>query len=152
MIVDGKKYCPSCSASKLVIEFYTSKRGDGLRGQCKICEQVRDKKRDRHKNRTLEGHLYFGAKDRARVNNMEFSITIKDIVVPDICPALGIPLFRSKGKPTDNSPSLDRLDSSKGYIKGNVNVISMKANRMKSNATLAELESLLAWRKKHSRL
>jgi len=145
MIKDGKKHCPSCDTDKLVLEFGKRNRGDGLYWQCKVC--ARDKEKNRERNRSIEGHLYYNAKQRASVSGLDFNITIEDIIVPDICPALGISLFRSKGKPTDNSPSLDRLDSSEGYIKGNINVISMKANRMKSNATLAELEALLAWRK-----
>jgi hypothetical protein len=43
------------------------------------------------------------------------------------------------------SPSLDRIDPSQGYIKGNVVVISHKANRLKNDAGLAELRALVAW-------
>lgn len=45
----------------------------------------------------------------------------------------------------DGSPSLDRVDNTRGYVPGNVLVISWKANQIKSNATLAELESIVAW-------
>jgi hypothetical protein len=40
------------------------------------------------------------------------------------------------------SPTLDRIDNSKGYIVGNVWVISMRANRLKSDATVDELMML----------
>jgi hypothetical protein len=53
------------------------------------------------------------------------------------------PIHESNGESIDNSPSLDRIDTSKGYVKGNVWVISWRANKLKSDATLAELESIV---------
>ena len=70
---------------------------------------------------------------------MEHTITVVDVIIPDLCPMLGIPLAMSVGAPSNNSPSLDRIDSSKGYIPGNVWVISHKANSMKRDATREEL-------------
>jgi hypothetical protein len=77
-----------------------------------------------------------------------FNIVQADIVIPDVCPVLGIPLLKGSGKPSDHSPSLDRVVAELGYTRGNVVVISHKANRMKSNATLPELEALVAWLRK----
>ena len=54
-----------------------------------------------------------------------------------ICPYSGLKMTLKHGHM--NSASLDRIDSTKGYIKGNVQVISMKANTMKSNASIEEL-------------
>jgi hypothetical protein len=68
-------------------------------------------------------------------------------VVPDKCPILGIELFISEkgvGR-TDNSPSLDRIIPSLGYVKGNIAVISQRANRIKNDATLEEITKLKAW-------
>lgn len=56
-----------------------------------------------------------------------------------MCPVLGIPLFKGTGKLTDNSPTLDRIDSTGGYTKDNVLVVSARANRIKSDATIEEL-------------
>jgi hypothetical protein len=42
----------------------------------------------------------------------------------------------------DSSPSLDRIDNSKGYVKGNVAVISFRANTLKNNATADELRAI----------
>jgi hypothetical protein len=71
----------------------------------------------------------------ARAKGIIFSLTIDDVSMPDFCPVLGIPLeFREKGK-RDNSPSVDRIVPSKGYVPGNVAVISFLANRLKSNCT-----------------
>ena len=66
------------------------------------------------------------------------TITIEDIHIPDKCPYLQQPFdFTGKGSPW--TPTLDRIDSTKGYIKGNIQVLSWKANAMKSNATKEEL-------------
>lgn len=70
---------------------------------------------------------------------MPFNLEPKDIVIPTECPVLGIPLKRGEGAITDHSPTLDRITPEKGYVRGNVLVISNKANRMKSTATSQEL-------------
>lgn len=85
------------------------------------------------------------AKDRAKRKNIEFSITEADLVSVTHCPLLGIEISfdnrGSGGKP--NSPSIDRINPSKGYVPGNVWVISAKANRIKSDATPDELVLLV---------
>jgi len=75
------------------------------------------------------------AKSRAKRKGIEFNITLDDIRIPEICPYLKIPLEFG----TMFAPSLDRVNSEQGYIKGNVEVISRKANIMKSNASTEEL-------------
>lgn len=87
--------------------------------------------------------LFVAAKCRAKEQGIEFSITQEDVIVPDTCPLLNIPLVRGKKVVSPGSPSLDRIDSSKGYIPGNVWVISFKANTAKNNLTLAELKALV---------
>lgn len=87
--------------------------------------------------------MIYHARLRAKRRGLEFSITHDDIVVPDVCPVLGIPLRFGKGKADDNSPALDRIDNKKGYIQGNIVVISNRANRIKSDASLEELRLLV---------
>jgi len=83
------------------------------------------------------------AKMRAKKKGIEFSILERDLFVPEFCPALGIPLKVSEtGICSDNSPSIDRIDNSKGYVKGNVIVVSFKANTIKNNATIEELNKV----------
>jgi hypothetical protein len=90
--------------------------------------------------------LWRTAKNRARLKGMEFNIDVEDIIIPSECPILGIKLVsgaaRKSGGNTNNSPSIDRIDSRKGYIKGNVQVISVRANWLKNNATTEELRRL----------
>ena len=83
------------------------------------------------------------AKCRAKKNGLEFNVTIDDITIPDICPISHITIRRNTGRGgTQHSPSLDRIDNSKGYIKGNVAVISNRANMRKSDMSLEEIERL----------
>ena len=80
------------------------------------------------------------AKRRAAKSGREFSIGLEDIAIPEVCPIFGTPLvYGAAGGNCSFSPSLDRIDSSKGYIKGNVQVISHLANSMKWTATPEQL-------------
>lgn len=102
------------------------------------------KKRWRLNN--YEKYLLANARAHAKGRNKEFNITEEDIVIPDVCPILGIPLEIAIGKKIrDNSPSIDRIDSSLGYVKGNVQVVSWRANDLKSNGTLEEFRKLVTW-------
>lgn len=92
-----------------------------------------------------EKSLLVSAKGRARRARLPFNLSIEDIVFPDKCPVLGIDLKIKEGRRTDNTPSLDRLVPSKGYVKGNVRIISWRANRLKSDASLSELKQLVAY-------
>lgn len=77
-----------------------------------------------------------------------FDITPEDIPLPEFCPALGIKLEINHGGGSGNSsPSVDRINPNEGYVKGNVIVISNKANRIKSNATYEEIEKVAKWLK-----
>lgn len=85
------------------------------------------------------------ARNRAVRRGLEFNLTINDIPeIPTNCPILGMPIRINDGGWKFDSVSLDRIDSSKGYITGNVRIISSRANHLKSNATIEELEKVLA--------
>lgn len=92
-----------------------------------------------------EGQLYTRIKSRCKRNSIEFNIDIFDIVIPSICPVLNIPIYWVPGGGTNqyNSPSVDRIDPTLGYTKGNIRVISCRANLLKSNATVEELTKVL---------
>jgi len=87
-------------------------------------------------------YLVIVAKTRAKKNGIPFDLKAEDITVPTHCPVLGIPLSRGTKGFHESSPSLDRIIPEKGYVKGNVIVVSFKANRMKQNATVEELGKL----------
>lgn len=109
-------------------------------------EKVKQNRNNKYKN-NLEYMLWKSAKIRAQKNNLEFNIEVTDIVIPNICPVLNIPIFYQPtgGKPTHYSPSLDRIDNNKGYIKGNIEVISWRANNLKRDATMTELKSIVSY-------
>ena len=87
--------------------------------------------------------MFNHAKFRARLAGVPFEIAKEDIIIPTHCPLLGMPLVRTTGFRSPGSPSLDRIEPSKGYVKGNIWVISYRANQIKNGATLAELETLV---------
>jgi hypothetical protein len=88
--------------------------------------------------------MWRGAKFRASRDNLPFDITVDDLTIPEFCPVLGIKLDCSgSAEERDTAPSIDRIIPEEGYVKGNVCVISQKANRLKNNATIDELMAIV---------
>ena len=95
-------------------------------------------------SKTIEYRMLTRAKSRAKIGNIPFNLTLEDISIPHTCPLLGIPIeVQPKKGYHPNSPSLDKIIPEKGYIKGNVWVISNRANTLKNDATLTELKTLV---------
>jgi hypothetical protein len=67
------------------------------------------------------------------------------LIAPDVCPVFGVPFNRGKRGFSAWSPSVDRRDTTKGYVRGNLQIMSMKANGMKNNATAIELRQFAEW-------
>lgn len=86
-------------------------------------------------------YLWREARQRAKRSGVAFTLQPEHIQIPDRCPVLGIPLFfGERGNP--NSPSLDRVNATVGYVPENVRVISFRANTIKHNATWEELRAV----------
>jgi hypothetical protein len=94
-----------------------------------------------------ESEMLSRVRARARLRGLDFSLTLDDITIPDICPVLGIPLKKGIGVACDNSPELDRIKNDIGYVPGNVMVISRRANRIKNDATVDELLTIASFYK-----
>lgn len=163
-----EKICKFCKKVKSISEFVEFEYH--IRKCCKECYQTDKLKFQREKDsiskqkRYLRNKLhkdykrknewnwalYKYAQQRAREHHLDFTIKPSDIIVPKICPVLGIELKQSEGKPNDNSPTLDRLNPNLGYIKENICVMSNRANRLKNNGSLEEHEKVLSFLKNHS--
>jgi hypothetical protein len=93
------------------------------------------------------------ARLRSLAKGLEFNLDpdyLRSIYPEDNrCPVLDIELRWTCGQHGggDNSPALDRLDNTNGYVKGNVSFISNRANRIKSDATKQELECIISYMK-----
>lgn len=162
-----EKTCSKCKITKPLVEFSKDKRGRlgvcvwckdcsreykkivqtkyGQRRQLKIHTDSKYKDYVRARDRAWRRDnpqltLYRSAKNRAKRNSLEFSITKEDIIIPEKCPILEIPFVPGVRGEYKYSYSLDRIDNSKGYIPGNVRVISALANHMKNQASYDELK------------
>jgi hypothetical protein len=92
--------------------------------------------------------LFREGRRRAKEKGLDFTIRLDDVPgIPSHCPILGIPIVAGSNNLHPGSPSLDRIDSTRGYIPGNVKVISHRANVLKGNMTLAEAENLVKYMK-----
>lgn len=130
------KVCATCGQEKDTTHFVPQN------SDCKPCISQKNKVR-RCQNYAF--YIWKNAKYRASKKGLEFTITQADIHIPDTCPVLGIPLSTSTSGRQPNSPSLDRIDNSKGYTPSNIQVISWRANRIKADASADELRRVLAY-------
>jgi hypothetical protein len=158
---EGYKHCPSCEQILPSANFYRKLKNneyseDVLYYNCRSCAM--DKARRsyrRHKSSSVENYkkhpekkIFQNLKARAKRQHIPFNIELSDIVLPDVCPVLGIPIILFSS--SDNSPSVDKFIPDLGYVKGNINIISKRANRIKDNASIEEVEKLLEWMKTKS--
>lgn len=158
--------CNRCKVDKLEEEFIYGKK------KCKICydkcrkyykenrekEIARAQKSNSKKDRCKENerkraacrknpvpYILWNVKSRAKARGIPFELSHEDIKIPNVCPILGIELRISEGCPDAQSPSVDRINPNLGYVRGNIEIISHRANTIKSNATLQELKSLVRY-------
>lgn len=90
----------------------------------------------------LEKRIYHRIKARSNKKHIEFDLDLEDIVLPNKCPILDhVFIYGDK----DWTYSVDRIDNNKGYIKGNIQILSNRANRMKGDFTIQELQALLKY-------
>ena len=159
------KFCIHCNCDHPIEDMVKDASGkDGYKRQCKACLRKLntariDQDRDRHnatrreKKRTDPRIIMVqGARTRAKKHGLPCDILVEDLYVPTHCPALGIPLVVNVGRVGYDSPTLDKIVPSLGYVKGNVVVVSHLANRIKSNATNEQLRQVADYYSKAKRL
>jgi hypothetical protein len=110
----------------------------------KACNRVQDKAGS-FKIQDIGTLKYAACRDKfvrkkyhAAREGLVFDIEFADLIWPDVCPVLGIPLDYLAGGKSENTVTFDQIDPGKGYIKGNVMVMSWRANRIKNDGTAEE--------------
>lgn len=149
--------CNRCKIEKAAADFPYRKRNErGGRvfryGQCRACVQELDRARsttDAHRavrnaryRRDPRKAMLHNCRQTAELKEIPFALTEADIVIPAVCPVLALVLAVSEGERSDNSPSIDRVIPERGYVPGNIRIISWRANRIKSDATADELRRI----------
>ena len=169
-VVDKTKQCRLCKKILPLFSFSKNKAAkDGLQNKCRSCdndyqkvrriekkEQRQEYSKEYRKKKSndldfrLQG-LLNASRARAKEKQREHSLTKEDLhsLFPSdgCCPIFGFKLEWNGSGFRETSPSIDRIDSTKGYTKDNVQIISWKANRIKGYASVEELEILLAYLK-----
>ena len=107
-------------------------------------KQLKEAQKQKYRANPLK-YLIYAAKARAEKFGLDFNLTETSLTMPDFCPVFGKPFVVGN---RDLAPSLDRIRPEQGYVEGNVAVISFRANRLKMNASLAELKQLVSWLEK----
>lgn len=139
-------WCNKCKSWKLKTDF--NFRRDGKSRNCKKCEdQYRranmhkiNEYAKKHRRKNIAKTMFYAATSRARQSGIQINIELEDVIIPNYCPVLGIQISTNGHK--NNGPSLDRIFPELGYTKGNVRVISWRANWIKNNSTIEEIEKL----------
>lgn len=139
------KVCRICGEEKELYKYSDKynrrKSGYIILGKRNECRECANKVRRKYYLKDYRTGLLSNARQRSRISNIECTLTKEDIIIPTHCPILKVPLVRGIKGNYKYSPTIDRLDNTKGYIKGNIKVISMQANKMKNNATFKELKA-----------
>ncbi len=155
MVEQRLRVCKKCGMDKPVDEYYpVIQRKDGRDIYCAPCRRkIYNEWRRRHRKKFYaenpEMRLWEASKRRAGKRGWNFNLEPKDIKIPQNCPVLGIPLKQAKTHASANSPSIDRINNEKGYVKNNIVVVSYKANTIKSNATFKELQAVVDFYKQY---
>jgi hypothetical protein len=100
---------------------------------------------ENHRQLPLEYQLFHNAKRRAKKKGVPFSLKRSDLDIPEICPILGMPMKRNRDAIGRNSYTVDEIVPGLGYVPGNVQVISFRANAMKQDANSEELLRFADW-------
>ena len=149
------KQCTKCGEVKELSEFHKKRAGHASR--CKDCKKEYDKEynktnADKKKEHNKEYYKTNAdactlnlIRNRARRKGIHFDLELKDILGVTHCPVFGWELKRSQGKAQSDSPSVDRKIPELGYVKGNIQILSQKANTMKQDATPEELIQFAEW-------
>lgn len=139
--------CKPCSKKHYYDKDKATAKVRAFRATEKGITKEREWRNNRRRNFPLV-RIVQEAKVRAKKNGIPFDLDHDDLTIPKLCPVLGIPIGMSYGHRSDNSLSLERVNNKKGYVKGNVIIISWRANRLKSDATIDEIAKIYRFYRK----
>lgn len=138
---EGFKGCATCKVTLPLEAFGSQPTGYlGVDQACRECRKV--KAQSDYAKRDYRRIVLDRVRSRAKLRGIPFDLELEDIVIPEVCPVLGIRLERATRGTTDSSPSVDRIKPELGYTKGNIVIVSSRANRIKSDATPQELTAV----------
>jgi len=138
------KKCSKCKQVKSIDEFHKDKqKKTGLASCCILCrkgyakenrERITQYQRDLKKINPTSS-LFYQAKHRAIKKNLSFDLTIEWLQerYTGYCELTGIKFQQATKGKSPISPSIDRIDSSKGYTKDNIRIIIWALNASLGN-------------------
>lgn len=142
------EFCPAAPATKICSQ------------SCREMSKLRSRTEWRNKNKKIWSGYTKTYRDKnpiraklmvirakCKKEKLPFDLTEEEILIPTVCPVLDIPL---DGSTRDNQWSIDRINPSKGYTKANTRIISMRANRLKNDASILDVERILKYMKESS--
>ena len=139
----AEKYGVSRQRMKQVIDRYVPNWNDNY-GQA-VNRKMREEERFRKWGYKEDTSLYHAKREKFRNKKnsssgkgWEWTVEFGDLTWPTHCPILGLELDFFAEMRQENSPSFDRIDPTKGYIKGNVQIMSWRANRIKNDGSALE--------------
>lgn len=149
----AKIQCIKCEKFHIFTDYVKTKKKDenGENVRRKVCKHCTYGHITTGRD-TAKTHLN-AIRHRCKKKNLKFDMTLEDLKIPEFCPILGIPLLQEWGAGNGvgqfNSPSVDKVVPMLGYVSGNVQVVSNRANMMKKDATIENIRSLLAYMEKN---
>jgi hypothetical protein len=134
--------CTKAKISSMAIRKEKNEKEQHTKMSAKWGEQWKDKE-------WRASSLFLAMKDKfknkqqaAKYGKHEWNLVFNDLEWPLVCPILGLELDYFCSVRTENSVSFDRIDNEKGYVKGNVVVMSWRANRIKNDGTAEEHQKI----------
>ncbi len=138
------KECRICKKIKPITHYYLRPESNTYRTECRPCRAEICSRQRRVIGSVAHCKILFrDARNRSNKRGNSCTITRKEIqnLATDTCPILGIKLEIGSDN-WQNSPSLDRIDNTKGYEKGNVIMVSHMANSIKNQATPSQIKKV----------
>jgi len=145
-LLGRQSVCRKCI--KLVYYLPNKERIMAYSRKRRAAPEVRKRELEWQRNNRRKNRLHrmlLEAKARAVKKGLEFSLKESDLVIPEFCPMLGIKIEQGVLHRADSSPSIERVDTLKGYVPGNAIVVSWRANRLKSDASIEEMEKIVTF-------